>query len=498
MMKISEKILPQFTEVWKACNDENILNVVCKGGRNSSKSTTISIRIVFNRMKYKSHALIFRKIDKTLRRSCREQIIWAINHLGVRQYWDMSETPSGDMTLTYRPNGSKIFFEGANNPEKIKSYKTADMPITDVWFEELAEFKTEEELTVITNSILRSELPEGLFYKFFFSYNPPKRKQSWVNKKYESAFLPKHTFVHHSDYLNNPFVSEFFKIEAEHCKETNPRRYEWEYLGMPIGSGVVPFDNLVFRKISDEEYASFDNIKQGNDWGYSVDPNAFTQWHYDKTRRRIFAMDEIYRVKISNEELAREIINRNYHHYLTFADSAEPKSIDQMKQLRCNFVSVKKGQGSVEFGEKWLDDLEEIVIDPERTPNIAREFENIDYQVDKDGNTIPKLEDKDNHCITGDTTISTVNGEKRIDEIVNTEGIVYCYDIENRKIVTSKYFDCRLTRKNVEVFEIELEDGRYIKATSEHLILTNKGWKMLKDLKIDDSIIDISPSIKYD
>ena len=53
----------------------------------------------------------------------------------------------------------------------------------------------------------------------------------------------------------------------------------------------------------------------------------------------------------------------------------------------------------VEYGEKWLDDLEEIVIDPKRTPNTAREFENIDYQVDTDGNPKPKLEDKDNHTI---------------------------------------------------------------------------------------------------
>ena len=65
----------------------------------------------------------------------------------------------------------------------------------------------------------------------------------------------------------------------------------------------------------------------------------------------------------------------------------------------CNFKGAKKGQGSVEYGETWLDALEEIVIDPERTPNIAREFENIDYQTDKDGNPKARLEDKDNHTI---------------------------------------------------------------------------------------------------
>ena len=398
-VKISDKILSNFHDMWKACNNKDILNIVCKGGRNSSKSTTVSIRLIYNRMKYKSHALVIRKIDKTLRRSCREQLIWAINHLGVNQYWQYSETPSGDMTLTYKPNNTKIFFEGANNPEKIKSYKTSDMPITDVWFEELAEFKDEDEITVITNSILRAELPQGLFYKFFYTYNPPKRKQSWVNKKYESKFISDHTFIHKSDYLDNPFVSDFFRLEADHVKKTNPRRYEWEYLGLPIGGGVVPFDNLTFREITDDEIAQFDNIRQGVDWGYATDPLAFVKIHYDKTRRKLYFIDEIHEVKMSNREFCAKVNEKKYNDVLILADCAEPKSIAECREYGLFIQGAKKGQGSVEYGEKWLDDLEEIIIDHKRTPNTAKEFENIDYQVDKDGNLKNRLEDKDNHSI---------------------------------------------------------------------------------------------------
>ena len=398
-INISEKILPSFYDFWKACNNDEYLNIVAKGGRNSSKSTTISIRLIYNRMKYKSHAIVIRKVDRTIRRSCREQLIWAIKHLEVGYAWKYSTSPSGDMTLVYKPTGASIFFEGANNPDKIKSYKTSEMPVTDIWFEELAEFKLEDEITTITNSILRAELEDGLHYKFFFSYNPPKRKQSWVNKKYESVTLPKHTFVHHSDYLGNPHVSKLFIQEAEHVKAINKRRYDWEYLGLPIGSGIVPFDNLVFRKITDEEYNTFDNIRQGNDWGYSIDPNAFVRWHYDKTRRTIFAMDEIHQVKLSNRKLSEIVRERGYNRTRTIADSAEPKSIDEVNSYGCYFVGAKKGQGSVEYGVKWLDELEAIVIDPERTPNMAMEFESIDYKVDKDGNPKSELEDSNDHTI---------------------------------------------------------------------------------------------------
>lgn len=494
-ISIKEKILPNFYDMWRACKNPNILNIVCKGGRNSSKSTTISIRLIFNRMKYNSHALVIRKIDKTIRRSCREQLIWAINHLNVQDYWDYSNTPSGDMTLTYIPTQTKIFFEGANNPEKIKSYKTSDKPITDVWFEELAEFKTEEEITVITNSILRAGLSDDLYYKFFYSYNPPKRKQSWLNKKYESSLIANHTYIHHSTYLDNPFVSNFFSLEAEHVKKTNKRLYDWDYLGKPIGSGIVPFNNLEFRKITDEEINSFDNIKQGNDWGYATDPNAFVRWHYDKTRRKIYAIDEIYQVKLSNKELSEILIRRGYNKYVTIADSSEPKSIDELKSYECHFIGAKKGAGSVEYGEKWLDELEAIVIDPERTPNIAKEFENIDYQVDKEGNTIAKLEDKNNHCITGDTIINTVDGDFEIENLVNKTGLVYCYNEKTKKSTISEFNQVRCTNENAEIYQIELEDGRIIKATDYHPILTKNGWKLLKDLTENDLIVDISQSI---
>ncbi|MBP1312325.1 PBSX family phage terminase large subunit [Paenibacillus sp. 1182] len=395
--KLSEFIPKAFHATWRAANDPNILNIIEKGGRGSGKSSDIAHIIVQLIMRYPVNAIGIRYIDNTIELSIFEQMKWAITEQGVSQFFKINKSP---MRITYLPRGNYMAFRGAQNPERLKSLKDANFPFAIGWIEELAEFKTEEEVTTITNSLLRGELGDGLFYKFFYSYNPPKRKQSWVNKKYESVFQPDHTHVHHSTYLDNPFISKAFIKEAESAKEKNQRRYEWEYLGKAIGSGVVPFDNLTFRTITDEEVKSFDNIRQGNDWGYGVDPVAFVRWHYDKTRRKIYALDEVYGVKISNRELGEKLKKKKYDSQLTIADSAEPKSVDELKmQLYCRFKGAKKGPGSVEYGEKWLDDLEEIVIDPVRTPNIAREFENIDYQTDADGNPRTRLDDKDNHTI---------------------------------------------------------------------------------------------------
>lgn len=395
-VKISEVITPHFHPFWKAANSHKYLKYVLKGGRGSAKSTHIAIRLVRDMMKYPVTALCIRKVGNTIEGSIFEQLKEAISILGVESYWRVNKSP---MSLTYLPRGNKVIFRGADDPNKIKSIKMSKFPVAFMWIEELAEFKTEEEVSTIENSVLRAELPDGLFYAFYYSYNPPKRKQSWVNKKYETQFIPDNTFIHHSTYLENPFISKAFREEAETAKANKPQKYEWEYLGKAIGSGVVPFDNLNFRTITDEEIKSFDNIRQGEDWGYATDPYSFVRWHYDKTRKRIYAMDELYGVKISNREAAEWIKKKGYHDTNTTADSAEPKSIAEMKSYGVRTKGAKKGPGSVEYGEKWLDDLEEIIIDPKRTPNIAKEFENIDYQTDKDGNPKAKLEDKDNHTI---------------------------------------------------------------------------------------------------
>lgn len=395
-IKISDIINSNFCEFWKVSREAKYLRYVLKGGRSSAKSTHIGFKIINDLMKYPITALVVRKVGNTLEGSVYEQLKECIDILGVSDSWKVQKSP---MQLIYKPRGNKIIFRGADDPAKIKSIKMSKFPIAYLWVEELAEFKLQEEISVIENSILRSELPEGLSYKFFYSYNPPKRKQSWVNKLYEGHTVPPNTYVHHSTYLDNPYISNAFREEAEHIKATNEQRYRWEYLGEPIGSGIVPFNNLVFRTITNEEITSFDNIRQGNDWGYATDPLAFVRLHYDKGRRRILFTDEFYGVKKFNSELAKHLSAKGYQRTLTTADSAEPKSIDEMNSLGCKFKGAKKGQGSVEYGENWLDELEEIVIDPKRTPNVAREFESIDYMVDKDGNPRAKLEDKDNHTI---------------------------------------------------------------------------------------------------
>ena len=216
--RISEIINKNFYEFWKTINSDRYLFHVLKGGRASAKSTHIAIWLVLALMKYPVTCLCIRKVGNTLAESVFEQLKEAIDILNVGHVWKIQKSP---LQLIYIPRGNKFIFRGADDPSKIKSIKMSKYPIAFVWFEELGEFKTEDEVSTIVNSVLRAELPPGLSYKVIYSYNPPKRKQSWVNKKFETQFIPNNTYVHHSTYLDNPHISKAFIEEANHVQKKN-------------------------------------------------------------------------------------------------------------------------------------------------------------------------------------------------------------------------------------------------------------------------------------
>ena len=394
-LKISDLLTSKFYPLYSAWKSNKYTRLVCKGGRGSAKSTNIALILVVDLMQYPVNTICFRKVGETLRKSVYEQIKWAIKFLGVEEYFEYKLSP---LEIIYKERGNKFIFMGVDDPQKSKSIKEAQFPVARYWFEELAEFKNEDEVETVLNSIFRGKLEKGLIYKGFFSYNPPKMKHNWVNKKYNYSFIENNVYVHHSTYLENPHISEEFIKEAEAVKAKDETKYKLVYMGEPIGNGLVPFPNLEIREIEASEIAGLEKFRNGVDWGYGVDPLAFVRWGYDKKKGIIYALDEYYGVGLKNRNLANYILSKGYDE-LVMCDSAEPKSIDELKEYDISAWGAKKGAGSVEYGEKWLSDLEAIVIDPKRTPNISREFEMIDYDTDREGNPLPRLCDSNNHTI---------------------------------------------------------------------------------------------------
>jgi len=393
MISLRQLIAPSFYDVHKMIKEHKYTHYVFSGGRGSTKSSFISIEIILNMMKDENaNAVVLRKIGNTLESSVFNQLIWAIQMLGVSAYWQIKKSP---LELTYIPYGNKIVLRSSDDPIKLKSIKFVKGYSRYNWYEEWTEFTAEE-----TRSINQSLLRGGDKFDVYYSYNPPKSISNWVNQ--EVLINREDRYVHKSTYLDVPreWLGEQFFIEAEHLKETKPKEYANEYLGEITGTGGVVFDNVELKEITNEELSHYDKIKDGIDFGFAVDPSVYTQNHFDKTRRILYIFNEIYEVGLSNRKLWERIIEKKISHSQITADSAEPKSIAELNALgQMQVLSAKKGPDSVEFGVKWLQKLDKIIIDPIRCPNTAREFTTYEYDRDKDGNFISRYPDKNNHSI---------------------------------------------------------------------------------------------------
>ena len=362
-----------------------------KGGRGSTKSSFISLEIIRGmREDENAHAVVFRRVGNTIKDSVYEQLIWAIDALDVSDEFIIKKSP---LEIERRATGQRILFRGTDDPKKSKSLKLSKGYFKYLWFEELAEFRGMDDIRTIKQSVFRGT-DKGIT---FYSYNPPKSAQNWVNGE---ALTPRgDRYVHHSTYLGVPqeWLKEAFLSEAEIVKQTNERAYKNEYLGEVTGSGGQVFDNLEERTITDDEISRMDVFFNGLDFGFAVDPDAFTRWAYDAKNRRLYAVGEFYGARTPTETLAEKVIGMAGREIVT-CDSADPRMIQQLRELGVNTLACTKGPGSREHGYRWLQNLGAIVVDPKRTPNIAREFREYEYPQDAHGNFLSEYPDKNDHC----------------------------------------------------------------------------------------------------
>lgn len=387
-------IAPSFISALIDIHNHDHTEYVFKGGRGSTKSSFLSeviVELIKNNPEI--NACICRRVAATLRDSVYSQMQWAIETLGLSDEFDCKVSP---LEITYKPTGQKIYFRGMDEPAKLKSIKPRHGYIGVVWFEELDQYAGESQIRNAEQSIVRG----GDSSYIFKSFNPPKTAANWANKYLQ---IPKESrYVHHSDYTTVPaaWLGKTFLEEAEHLKAVNPAAYEHEYMGIPNGTGGNVFDNVICKEISRDEIQAFDRIYKGIDWGWYPDPYAYNSVHYDAARGVLYIYDEIHVNKMSNQKTAEMLIDHGvtYDDIIT-ADSAEPKSVGDYKSYGFCIYGAKKGQGSVEYGMKWLQSLTQIVIDPVRCPHTAQEFLNYEYERNKEDEIITGYPDHDNHHI---------------------------------------------------------------------------------------------------
>ncbi len=410
---LTAHIAPVYTPVHEDIQNHGHSYINLPGGRGSCKSSFVSLEIVGGIMKDltgESSAIVFRRYGNTMRESVYAQISWAIEQLGVSQYWRGNVSP---MQFTFLPTGAQIIFRGLDDSSKLKSIKPRKGIFRYIWFEEFSELPGEN----FTRSVLQSVQRGGEKFTVFRSFNPPISASNWANI-YIQRPDPRGITLHTS-YLDVPaeWLGEGFIYEAERLKEINEAAYKHEYLGEATGTGGEVFPNITVRNITDEEISRMQYIYAGIDFGFSIDPAVFIRVAYDRKYDTVYLLDEIYKKHMSNNQLADEIKAKSYDKtgqvknggvYLgneyynerqtVICDSAEPKSISDLQNSGIKAIACRKYQGSVIYGIKWLQNRR-IVIDPARTPNAHREFVSYEYETTKDGEFLADVPDRNNHTI---------------------------------------------------------------------------------------------------
>lgn len=365
---------------------------VCKGSRASKKSKTMALWLIVNMMDYpEANALVVRKTFRTLKDSCFTELKWAVHRLKVDAWWEFKESP---LEATYKPTGQKIYFRGLDDPLKVTSITVDVGVLCWAWLEEAYEVMKEDDFNILDESI-RGECPEGLFKQWTITFNP-WNEHHWLKKRFFDN-PDDETLALTTNYLCNEFLDKADIKVFEDMKKRNPRRYAVAGLG---GWGIV--DGLVYENWKEEAF-DLGDIKNaqtafGLDFGYSVDATAFVVAYIDLEDKKIYIYDEMYQTKMSNRMIFDEIQKMGYAKERIIADSAEPKSIDELKGLGLRRIeAAKKGRDSISNGIQFIQNFE-IIIHP-RCTNFITEISNYTWDKDKFGNQINRPIDDFNHCL---------------------------------------------------------------------------------------------------
>ena len=392
-VQLSKTIARPFWAVHQDVRRHGHTYYICGGGRGSTKSSYISQEILLLMMEHRDcNAVILRKVGNTLRNSVYRQMEWALDTLHLGSGWKKTLNP---MEFVRTVTEQKILFLGVDDKSKLKSLKMPHGYVGIVWYEELDQFSGMEEIRSVNQSLLRG----GPVFWCFASYNPPQSSNNWVNE--EMLLEQPDRLFHHSDYRSVPadWLGAQFLDDADRLRQRNERAYRHEYLGEVTGTGGSVFENVKDRSMTDEEIAHFDRRRYGLDFGFAVDPLAFLCMHYDAKREALYIFDEIYQPKLTNTRAAETIRKKITQSAVIWADSAEPKSIAEMRDSGLRMYGAKKGPDSVDYGIRWLQSLDAIYIDKRRCPNAFREFVGYEYERNRDGQFVSAYPDKDNHAI---------------------------------------------------------------------------------------------------
>lgn len=369
---------------------------VVKGGKASKKSSTTALWYIVHLMKYPdANLLVVRQVHRTHMDSTYAQLRWAIKQLKVEHLWQFSREP---LEIRYRPTGQRILFRGLDNVEKLASTTVTKGVLCWVWVEEAFEIAREADFDKLDLSAPRGKVPSSLFKQTTLTFNP-WNENHWLKSRFFDRKDPQVLAIT-TDYRCNEFLDDTDRERYEQMRLHNPRQYAVAGLGQWGHSEGLVFENWRVEPFSLHALRR-DGLRHvfGLDYGYANDPTAFIAAAVDENTKTIYIYDEHYEKRMLNGDIAAMIIKKGYQKERIRADSAEPKSNDDLRRLGIGRIQpASKGADSVNAGIARLQEYTLIVH--ERCVHTATELAAYCWQNGtREGVFINRPVDRDNHLM---------------------------------------------------------------------------------------------------
>lgn len=333
------------------------------GSAGSAKSYFITQKLIVRACKEQIKILVCRRTATTIRNTCFSLFKDILAKWQLTPYVKIRET---DFNIRF-PNGSEIIFIGLDEETKLLSLNN----IGTVFIEEA--YEVPKPIVEQLNLRLRGTTQQQ---QIIMAFNPIS-KNSWLYNFCEQE--PPNNFIYiKSTYKYNPFLTPEYVAAIDELEERNPAKYRV----YGLGEWGVDADGLVITNWKKEEFEPLElaakgyEHRVGMDIGW-IDKTAVLDTLYDRANRTIYVFNEFYKSGCQLTDIASAIGDMQIGKTRIYVDSAEPRSIQFLRNQGINAVPCNKGKNSVKEGIMFLQD-NKIIVHP-RCSNLIMELENFSY-----------------------------------------------------------------------------------------------------------------------
>lgn len=379
---MSVKLPEAFDFLWSDKADDGlpVRYRAVRGGRGSAKSHSFATGLLLKAAEKPLRIGCYREIQKSIKDSVKRLLDDKIRECGLQSFFQSTDTEIRGA------NGSLFIFNGLRtNPDAVKSTEGLDIAAV---FEANKVSQRSWDLLIPT---VRKEGSE-----IWAEWNP-----EFPTDPVDAMFCgqdgpPPGSIVRKVNWDQNPFFPEVLKRELDWDRSRDPDKYAHIWLGEYLRNS----ESRVFKNWRVEEFDTPPDaiIRQGADWGFSIDPSVLVQCYI--VGKTLYIPHEAYMVCCeidSLPDLFRTVPNAEK--WWITADSARPETISYMQKHGFpKMGAAVKGARSLEEGVEFLKSYD-IVVHP-RCTHVADELTLYSYKTDPlTGKVVPQLEDKNNHCI---------------------------------------------------------------------------------------------------